>query len=512
MNGLTASELGNREEEDFDAFLASFRENLRRALHVEGDLDELSMDRGLPPRVMDRIRANDPFTTFIPEEYGGRGGHVDEGLAVLATAAYESLPVSVIFAINWTLFLQPVTKYGREELKAPIFDRFLREKHMGGFMLTEPEFGSDALSIRTSYVEHEDHYHIQGTKHWGGLTGWADCWILAARERRGEELGRDIGLFVCDVTEPEQEIEVSEMYENLGLHMVPYGRNDIDVQVPKMHRLLPKSTGILMLVDLLHHSRTKFPGMGMGFLHRLLDEGLAHCRERYVGGDSLFSYDQVQERLTCLQGAYTVCSAMCVHASENARLENDLMRRSLEANAIKAVLTDLMQEASQSLLQLTGAKGYRLDHIAGRATVDSRPFQIFEGSNDILYHQITRCVLKEMKAHKQWNLRDHLTTVPLARRGAEFLGDHLSFRVDPEIPQRKQVQLGRILGRVVVLQMVLELGDRGFREDLIRGATSMLEGQVASLLGGYRHGGEEDVVAEYGAESAWRTFVEDGTS
>ena len=37
----------------------------------------------------------------------------------------------------------------------------------------------------------------------------------------------------------------------------------------------------------------------------------------------------------------------------------------VEANAIKTVLTDYMQKASQSLLQLTGAKGYRLDHIAG---------------------------------------------------------------------------------------------------------------------------------------------------
>jgi hypothetical protein len=29
--------------------------------------------------------------------------------------------------------------------------------------------------------------------------------------------------------------------------------------------------------------------------------------------------------------------------------------------------------------------------------VDSRPFQIFEGSNDVLYQQITESVLKSMR-------------------------------------------------------------------------------------------------------------------
>mgnify|MGYP006201935277 CR=1 FL=1 len=103
-----------------------------------------------------------------------------------------------------------------------------------------------------------------------------------------------------------------------------------------------------------------------------LDEAIDHCRTRHVGGAPLTSYDQVQSRLVKMQSAYTVCSAMCAYSSEHASLENDLSRNSIEANSIKSVLTDMMQDASQSLLQLVGAKGYRLDHIAGRGTVDSR--------------------------------------------------------------------------------------------------------------------------------------------
>lgn len=263
-----------------------------------------------------------------------------------------------------------------------------------------------------------------------------------------------------------------------------------------------------MMMDILHRSRMQFPGMGMGFLQRLLDEALEHCKQRSVGGDTLVSYDQVQQRIARIQAAFTVCSAMCVHCCDVAQLDSACTRKDLEANAIKAVLSDLMQEASQSALQLFGAKGYRLDHIAGRATVDSRPFQIFEGSNDILYQQITESVVRHMDRESEPDLLDHLSSLELTGRAADRCRDALSFRPERGMSQRKQVQLGRALGRVISLQLVLELGDRGFREDLIRGADRVLQQDVSSLLGGYRQVNEEDAVDDYGRGSSWLEFVD----
>jgi alkylation response protein AidB-like acyl-CoA dehydrogenase len=76
-----------------------------------------------------------------------------------------------------------------------------------------------------------------------------------------------------------------------------------------------------MMLDLLHRSRMQFPGMGMGFIKRMLDEAVAHCKSRFVGGKSLFSYDQVQQRLSRLQASFTVCSAMCANSSAKAGIE-----------------------------------------------------------------------------------------------------------------------------------------------------------------------------------------------
>jgi len=493
---------------DFETFRDAFRKKLRKVFTMRADFNKVSTQRGLPPFMMREIQSITPLSAFIPEEYGGRGGHVHECQAILATASYESLALSLTLGINGALFLQPLTKYGDESIKGPIFERFVQDKNMGGLMITEPEYGTDALSMETSYVKENGGYHLQGTKHWAGLTGWADFWLIAARrECENGDLGRDIDFFVADMNRPQQMVEVEEFYENLGLYMIPYGRNHVDIEVPEEHRLQPKSTGIKMMLDTLHRSRIEFPGMGMGFLQRMLDEALEHCKERCVGGKPLIDYDQVKRRIADIQAAFTACSAMCLHTSEHAGVENNLATEALSANAIKTVVTDLMQEASQSLLQLTGGKGYRLDHVAGRSVVDSRPFQIFEGSNDVLYQQISESVLKSMRQLGEKNLLSFLEDHDLSSRAADYLTSTLDFKVDQSLPQRKLVELGRILGRVITMELVIELGDRGFRSDLISNCLRTFRKKVKGLTSSYQDGHASSVIDDYLDGSAWLDFV-----
>ncbi len=379
---------------------------------------------------------------------------------------------------------------------------------MGGLMITEPDFGSDALNMQTSFSEKNGKYHLQGTKHWAGLTGWAEFWLLTARERsQSGDLKRDIDFFICDVNSPDQNIVVEEFYENLGLFQIPYGRNRLDVQIPKLQRLVPKSTGVKMMLDLLHRSRMQFPGMAMGFIQRLLDESIAHTNNRLIGGKPLASYDQVQQRLGRLQASYTICSAMCANSSEKAGIENDLFSHGFEANSVKSVVTDLMQEAAQSATQLVGAQAYKLSHIAGRSITDSRPFQIFEGSNDILYAQISENLVKMMKKAKENNLYQFLKTFDLTSKSAPSMKELLDFELNLDLPQRKLVELGAILGRIVSFEMVINLGEKGYRSDLINNGLVFLKQEISSLFQHFNFSNQTRVVEDYQEESSWMNFV-----
>jgi alkylation response protein AidB-like acyl-CoA dehydrogenase len=514
MNPVEANHTTARPEQvdsstPFPVFLQTFKASLNNVFHLREEIDQLSVSRGLPPYVLREIMACSPFSTFIPTEHGGRGGQMHEGIALVEAASYESLALALIFGINWALFIQPVTKYGQDAARETVLKDFAENRKMGGLMITEPDYGSDALHMQSSWVEREGLYHLSGTKHWAGLTGWADYWLLTARRLSpAKGLGRDIDFFICDANAPGQRVVVEERFNNLGLYMIPYGRNCIDVAVPAAHRLVPHSSGIKMMLDVLHRSRMQFPAMAMGFLTRILEEATRHSRERLVGGRNLLSYDQVQARLARIQSAFTVCSAMCVNTSERAGLGKDLAPHGLEANAIKTYVTDLMQDASQSLLQLLGAKGYRLDNFAGRAVVDSRPFQIFEGSNDILYAQIAESLLKQMKASREKNLFRFLNTFDLTHRASGLLKDMVDFEIDPSLSQRKLVELGQVISRIVAMDLVLHLGERGFDKELIDGSLATLQQEISSHLTCYSRDNHTVLIEPDQGLPSWRNFCD----
>ena len=488
--------------------MSDLKAKMQLVFHDRANIDKMATRRGLPPFVLREIMSVNPLSVCIKKEYGGRGAYTHEVLELLSTASYESLALCLTFGINSALFLQPFAKYGQEEVKAPVFKRFLEEKTMGGLMITEPDFGSDALNMQTSYTEKEGKYQIKGTKHWAGLTGWAEYWLMTARRKTDAgSLQRDIDFFLVDINAPKQCIVVDEVFENLGLYAIPYGRNRIDIEVPATHKLQPHTTGIKMMLDLLHSSRMQFPGMGLGFIKRMLDEAIAHCKQRFVGGKSLLGYDQVQHRLSKLQAYYTICTAMCVNSSDKVNAENDMAPHGLEANAVKSVITDLMQEASQSAMQLIGAKAYKLNHIVGRGTMDSRPFQIFEGSNDILYAQITEGLMKLMKRAKENNHFQFLKGYDLTQRAADYVKGLMNFNIDMEMSQRNTVEMGKVIARTISMNQVLDLAQKGFRKDLIEGAITILQQDITKLMSSFAFINKTSVIEDYEENSKWIDFA-----
>ncbi|MEI7662159.1 MAG: acyl-CoA dehydrogenase [Bacteroidota bacterium] len=488
----------------FQVFLDDLKIQIHKVFSDSMDYDPAHAPRGVPSIVMQEIMTRNPLSVSIPQAYGGRGGHIHEILSVLSAASYESLALSLTIGINSALFIQPVAKYAGHGVKGPVFHNFLTGPTMGGLMITEPDFGSNALHMSTNFQAAGDHYHIRGTKHWAGLTGFARYWLLTARERvQSGDLKRDIQFFICDAGQPGQRIVVEEQFDNLGLHQIPYGRNRIDVMVPAAHRLEPETTGINILLDLLHRSRLQFPGMALGFIQRMMDEALEHCKKRWVGGKSLFEYDQVQKRLSHLQASFTVSSAMCAYSCDKAGLEHDLSSVGLVANSFKSVVTDMMQSAAQSLVQLVGAKAYRFSHIGGRGITDSRPFQIFEGSNDILYTQITESVVKLMKKMKEKNLYRFLQSFAPTENSARTIRGLLDFELNMQLPQRKLVELGQVIGRIVSMETVILLSATDFRKDLIENALAVLRSDIAGLMGNFHADEATLVVAEYQQDSSW---------
>lgn len=494
------------EHMDFKTYITDFRSHLHELFRSEYDFNTLSLSRDLPTEFLAKIMDKNPLSVAIPSMFGGRGVNVKECLGVLSAASYESLSLSLMFGINIALFLEPLAKYGTYGVQEKIFRRFLEDKAMGGLMITEKAYGSDALNMKTFYQEAAEGYKIKGEKHWQGLSGAADFWLVTARKSMANgDLARDIDFFVTENDNPNQHIPMVERYNNLGLYAIPYGINEIDITVPENQKLTPESTGIKLMLDMLHRSRLQFPGMGLGFIKRLMDESFAHCQNRIVGGSPLSNVDAVKYQLSRIQAAYTICSGMCHYSVGHSGIDKDLATASIEANTLKSLITDLMQESAQISLQLAGANGYRLDHIAGRAVVDSRPFQIFEGSNEMLYGQIADAMLKLMRKAKETNLVKFLENYPNTKDSISYFAKSLNFNLDYTLSQRDTITLGRMIARVISFQLVLNM--TGFNSELVDITRQHMLMDMNMLNGQFLSGNTANPLFEYQSNSDWMNFL-----
>lgn len=108
-----------------------------------------------------------------------------------------------------------------------------------------------------------------------------------------------------------------------------------------------------------------------------------------------------------------------------------------------------------------------------------------------------------MKNVKEINVLKFLKTHPLTVRSVEYLKHLLNFDIDFQMPQRKFVELGKALSRIVSMDLVIRMGENGFRTELIDGAVSMLKQEISGIMNGFSHHQNTNVVADYEQDSSW---------
>ena len=121
----------------------------------------------------------------------------------------------------------------------------------------------------------------------------------------------------------------------------------------------------------------------------------------------------------------------------------------------------------------------------------------------MLYHQIADSVLKAMRKVKVYNLYDFLSEFEFSKKAADYMPKSLNFEVHNSIAQRKMVNLGKAIARIMSMEFVIDLGGNGFRNDLINNCLETLQAEVEGILSNYHLEKEVDIVIDYKGESSW---------
>jgi alkylation response protein AidB-like acyl-CoA dehydrogenase len=403
----------------------------------------------------------EPFREFLPASCGGRDGSAADVLAVLDTVAYEHVPLSLAVGITGALFVLPVAGHAEGSLARETLGRIADDEvWLGGMMMTEPGCGTDLLNASSSAEAGAGSTRLRGVKHWSGLTGHADAWLVFARDEAARR-SRRMGFYLAGGRAIADGFRVEAYYDAFGMAPIPYGRTAFDARIPSGNRLGERTPYTSVLAGILTGSRNAFAGMTHGFIRRALDDACDHTENRPAFGGALVDLDQVQARLDDIRFAECVTRAMCLHVvASTQRISSNDTKGSAEAGLIKALGTDLMAEAAEHLMILRGGEGYRRGGLGLCRFIDAHPFRVFEGPNDVLYDQLARRRMKDAGTDRVAELLSIAGFTPRSRAVAYLASADRTVQA-----QRDTVALGRILALTTCLRWAREAGGGFSRQE-----------------------------------------------
>jgi alkylation response protein AidB-like acyl-CoA dehydrogenase len=326
----------------------------------------------------------------LGDEFGGAGLDTISVCLVTEALARNSASVANAFAIpvEAALFLAQHGSAEQQALIAPI----LAGDVIFATAMTEPDYGSDAASIRTRAEKVDGGYRLNGTKAWVTLGGVADRFMVFARTGDGPG-HKAISCFIVDAHQPG--VTRGKPEELLGMH----GLEDCqivldDAFVPDVGLIGPLNGAFKMAMDNFNFSRLLMSSLALGVAQAALEDAVAYARIRKQFGAAILSYQAVQFMIADTSTEVDASRLLIHHA---CRLHDLRLPFVKEAAQAKLFTTDMAQRAVTRSLQIHGGNGYSREYRVERLFRDARLTQIYEGTNEIQRLIIARQAARELE-------------------------------------------------------------------------------------------------------------------
>jgi hypothetical protein len=92
-------------------------------------------------------------------------------------------------------------------------------------------------------------------------------------------------------------------------------------------------------------------------------------------------------------------------------------------------------------------------------------------------------------------------------KAARSIKEVLNFELNMQLPQRKIVELGQVISRIVSMEMVLDLGIQGFHKELIDNCLGVLQKEISGLMGHFKVPDNFHIVEDYQQNGSWLNFI-----
>ena len=313
-------------------------------------------------------------TGGIIEGYGCPGfSRLASGIVARELARVDG-SFNTFFGVHSGLAMGSIALCGSEEQKQRWLPPMARLETIGAFGLTEPEHGSDSVSLETSARRDGDDYVLNGRKRWIGNASYADVVVIWARDQAG-----DVGAYLVERGTPG--FDPSQVIEGkIGKRAILQAEIALDdVHVPAANKLAEART-FRDAGRVLDTTRGGAAWECVGHGMAAMEAAVTYANERIQFGRPIAGFQLVQAKLATMSSDLTAMQLMCLRMAE--------LQTAGQMNAPMASLAKLHNVRRAKAICTTArdimaGNGLLIENHVARHMTDMEIVDTYEGTDSI---------------------------------------------------------------------------------------------------------------------------------
>ncbi|MBO1272362.1 isovaleryl-CoA dehydrogenase [Shewanella sp. 4t3-1-2LB] len=351
---------------------------------------KIDQDNQLPTALWPLLGDMGLLGITVSEDFGGSGMGYLAHVVAMEEISRASASVGLSYGAHSNLCVNQIFRNGTAAQKDRYLPKLVSGEHIGALAMSEPNAGSDVVSMKLYARKQGDHYLLNGNKMW--ITNGPDADVFVVYAKTEPQLGaKGITAFIVERDFPG--FATAQKLDKLGMR----GSSTCelvftDCAVPEENILGKLNHGTKVLMSGLDYERVVLAGGPLGIMTACLDLVLPYTAERQQFGKAIGEFQLVQAKLADM---YTEMNAAKAYVYAVARACDQ--GRASRKDAAGAILysAERATRAALDAIQLLGGNGYINDYPAGRLLRDAKLYEIGAGTSEIRRMLIGRELFSE---------------------------------------------------------------------------------------------------------------------
>ncbi|XP_007561202.1 isovaleryl-CoA dehydrogenase, mitochondrial [Poecilia latipinna] len=313
-----------------------------------------------------------------PVEDGGTGlGYLDH-VIVMEEMSRVSAAIALSYGAHSNLCVNQMVRHANPKQKEKYMPKLLTGEHIGALAMSEPNAGSDVVSMKLKAVKKGDYYVLNGNKFW--ITNGPDADVLIVYAKTDPEAHqKGITAFIVEKGMPG--FSTAQKLDKLGMR----GSNTCelifeDCKIPEKNILGSLNKGVYVMMSGLDLERLVLAAGPVGIMQSVLDAAVPYLHVREAFGQKIGHFQLMQGKMADM---YTRLSSCRQYLYNVARACDKGHFSSKDCAGVILYCAENATQVALDGIQCLGGNGYINDYPVGRFLRDAKLYEIGAGTSEV---------------------------------------------------------------------------------------------------------------------------------